>query len=126
MFLIEREARTAADIFLDVYEYIYFRPFCSGTENAIQYSAAGTDYNWSYLRENHPGVYEAEANLPLTDWFHVKIEVKGTMAKVFVNDAKKPQLIVRDLKHGESRGSVGVYTYHKTAYFANFKVTPLK
>lgn len=108
------------------YEYIYFRPFRSGTENAIQYSAAGTEYSWSNLRKNHPGVYEANVELPLTDWFHVRIDVEGTTAKVFVNGAEQPNLIIKDLKHGETRGSVGVYSYHKTAYFANFNVTPRK
>jgi len=108
------------------YEYIYFRPFRSGTENAIQYSAAGTEYSWSNLRKNHPGVYEAKADLPLTDWFHVKIDVEGTTAKVFVNGAEQPNLTIKDLKHGKSRGSVGVYSYHKTAYFANFSVKPRK
>lgn len=106
------------------YEYIYFRPHLSGTENAIQYCASGTKYNWSYLRENHPGVYEGKADLPQDDWFHVRIVVSGSRAEVYVNDAKEPQLVVKELKHGLSKGSVGVYSYHKTAYFANFSVTP--
>ncbi|MBT4821587.1 MAG: hypothetical protein HON70_38115, partial [Lentisphaerae bacterium] len=36
-----------------LFENIYFRPFKSGTENAIQYCAAGTKCNWSYLRKNY-------------------------------------------------------------------------
>jgi len=108
------------------YEYIYFRPFCSDTENAIQYCAAGTKFSWNYLRNNHPGVYEASASIPLTDWFHVKIDVEGTAAKVYVNRADKPSLVINDLKHGKSRGSVGVYSYWETAYFANFEVKPKK
>ncbi len=108
------------------YEYIYFRPFCSDTENAIQYCAAGTKFSWEYLRKNHPGVYEAGASVPLTDWFHVKIDVEGTTAKVYVNRADEPSLVINDLKHGNSRGSVGVYSFWETAYFANFEVKPRK
>lgn len=108
------------------YEYIYFRPFASGTRNAIQYCAAGTKYNWSYLRENHPGVYEARADIPEVDWFHVRIVVSGLRAEVYVNDSRTPNLVVKDLKHGLSKGSVGVYSYHKEAYFANFTVIPTR
>ncbi len=108
------------------YEYVYFRPFASETPNAVQYCAAGTKYNWEYLRKNFPGVYEAKAKLPAIDWFHVKIVVSGQKAEVYVNNAKKPALTVKDLKHGKSKGSVGVYTYWKTACFANLKVTVSK
>lgn len=106
------------------YEYFYFRPYKSQTNNAIQYAAGGTKYYWKYLRENHPGVYEGEAELPITGWFHVRVEVAGSVAKVYVNNAEEPNLIVNDLKHGLSRGSVGIYSYHKTIYFANLKVVP--
>ena len=107
-----------------LFENIYFRPFKSGTENAIQYCAAGTKCNWSYLRKNYPGVYEANADLPETGWFHVKIVIARVTAKVYVNDATTPNLVVKDLKHGFSEGGVGLTTYHKSAYFANLKVTP--
>jgi hypothetical protein len=105
------------------YEYIYFRPFATGTANAIQYCAAGTKYNWSYLRNRFPGVYEAKADLPETDWFHVKIVVSGQKAEVYVNNAATPALVVKDLKHGKTKGAVGIYSYWKTAYFANLRVT---
>jgi len=105
------------------YEYVYFRPFASGTNEAMQYCAAGTENNWSYLRKKFPGVYEAKVELPATDWFHVKIEVSGQKAKVYINNAKTPVLVVKDLKHGETKGSVGFYSYWKPTYFANLKVT---
>jgi 3-keto-disaccharide hydrolase len=105
------------------YEYIYFRPFASGTIEAMQYCAAGTEYNWSYLRKKFPGVYEAKVDLPATDWFHVKIEVSGQKAKVYINNAKTPVLVVKDLKHGKTKGSVGFYSYWKPTYFANLKIT---
>ena len=106
-----------------LFENIYFRPFASGTGNAIQYCASGTKCNWSYLRKNYPGVYEAKTDLSETGWFHVKIVIAGVTAKVYVNDATTPDLVVKDLKHGLSEGGVGLTTYHKSAYFANLKVT---
>ena len=109
-----------------LFENIYFRPFASGTGNAIQYCASGTKCNWSYLRKNYPGVYEAKTDLSETGWFHVKIVIAGVTAKVYVNDATTPDLVVKDLKHGLSEGGVGLTTYHKSAYFANLEVTPAK
>lgn len=126
-FRVQEEFETAFQIndnSSQKYEYIYFRPFSSGTENAIQYSAAGTKHSWSYLRDNRPGVYEARADLPESDWFHVKIVVSGQRAEVYVNEAVTPNLVVEDLKHGVSKGSVGVYSYSQSAYFANVTVPP--
>jgi hypothetical protein len=114
------------DNYNQLFENVIFRPFRSGTPNAVQYAAAGTKYSWKYLRNNHPGKYEGNADLSETGWFHVRIEVAGQQAQVFVNNAKTPAFVVNDLKHGRSKGSVGIMSVWKTAYFANVTVTKRK
>ena len=97
-----------------VYEGIYFRPQNSQHEDpvrrghTVQYHAPPR-YTWYHLRETVPEKYEAEADLSLKEWFHVKIAVSGSKAEVYVNNADTPCLVVEDLKHGLSMGSVGVW-----------------
>jgi len=107
------------------HELIYFRPFNSGTErhqHTVQYVATNTIYDWPYLRENFPGVYEGGANIANNVWFHARLEIDGTTVQVFVNDGKEPVLVVKDLKLGEHSGHVGFWGY--PGAFANLKVTP--
>ena len=120
-------------------EVFYFRPpEVEGWEHTIQYTAKGMeDYgSWEWLRKNYPGRYETgivpiPPNKPGThwwkdpdpfsdEWFHVKVIVSGKKAEVFVNDNKKPSLVVSDLKHDEQSGTVGVYAWR--GEFANFRV----
>ncbi len=62
--------------------------------------------------------------LPKNEWVHLKMEVKGSQAKVYLNDAKKPNLVITNLKHGISNGTIGVNgPANKTAMFSNFRYT---
>ncbi len=120
-------------------EIFYFRPPpVTGWKNTIQYLARGLKNwdSWEWMRENHPGRYETglvaiPGNKPGRDWwndpdsfseqwFHVKVVVSGKKAEVFVDDNQKPSLVVRDLKHGELPGTVGLYAWR--GEFRNFKV----
>ena len=105
------------------FECIYFRPFNSGTEkhdNTVQYVAKGTKYSWHYLRKNFPGKYESGADIKKYEWFHVKLEIKDTTVKVFINDDPEPALVVDDMKYGISKGSVGFWSWD--GYFANLNI----
>ena len=106
------------------HELIYFRPFNSGTDHhqhTVQYVVTDTIYDWPYLREKFPGVYESGANITDNVWFHARLEVKGTTVKVFVNDTKEPNLVVKEMKLGDGSGLVGFWGY--PGAFANLKVT---
>ena len=106
------------------FECIYFRPFNSGTEKhdkTVQYVAKGTKFSWYYLRKNFPGKYEAGADIKRWQWFHVKLEVKDKNVRVYVNDNPEPVLVVNDMKYGNSKGSVGFWTWD--GYYANLKIT---
>lgn len=56
-------------------------------------------------------------------WTHVRIDVTGTKARLYVNRAEQPCLIVNDLKLGAARGQVALWDGADTeAYFSNLRV----
>jgi hypothetical protein len=82
------------------------------------------DYGWERLRTQTPGVYESYVDLETGAWTHVKIEVSGVRARLFVNGAAQPVLIVNDLKRGVTSGAVGLWIGPGTeAYFRNLQIT---
>ena len=103
------------------YERFYVRPHRSPLYPvALQYTPGfnGID-GWQ--------LYNGEGCTALADilpdrWIHLKMEVFGTQAKVFLDDAEQPALLITDLKHGLSKGAIGLMgPKDKTAYFSNFK-----
>jgi hypothetical protein len=60
-------------------------------------------------------------------WTRLRIEVDGTKARLYVNGAKQPCLVVNDLKLGESRGKIALWARISTeAYFSNLRVDQKK
>jgi len=104
------------------YECIYFRPESSGTINAIQYMPEKkADFNWWDYEANK---YQAVASLPLHDWFHVKLIVKGSTLTVFVNNQPKPAMVYKALDSSLPLGSVGYWFGNSAAgAFSNLVVT---
>jgi len=102
------------------YERVYLRPHRSPLyDDAVQYIAAfhGVD-SWQFY--NGAGL-SSRAVIPTDRWVHVKIEILGTQARVFLDNAPQPVLVVGDLKRGKSRGGLGLTTTADgTAFFSNF------
>ncbi len=101
------------------YECIYFQPHTSGKWDAIQYDPI---FNSSATWQLYNGKdYQAVADIPVQEWFHVKLEVIDDIAIVYLNNNQNPSLSVK-LKHDITSGAVGVFSYHP-ANFKNLKVT---
>jgi DNA-binding beta-propeller fold protein YncE len=102
------------------YERVYLRPHRSPLyDDAVQYVAAfhGVD-SWQFY--NGPGL-TSRAVIPPDRWVHVKIEVLGTQARVFLDNAPQPVLIIGDLGHAKSRGGLGLTTMGDgNSFFSNF------
>ncbi|MEM7391491.1 MAG: family 16 glycoside hydrolase [Verrucomicrobiota bacterium] len=106
------------------FEMIYFRPHRSGEADALQYAAAGTDYHWLTLDRTAPGRYTSPASVPWNNWFRVRVDVEGDRAQVFLNSNPTAALTIKDLKHGDSAGAVGLYSkMGRSAWFSNLKVS---
>ncbi len=110
------------------YECFYLRP-TNGRANSqvqrnhsIQY-VSHPEYPWYRMREEFPEMYESYADLVPGEWTKLKIEVSGTTAKFYVQDAEQPNLIVNDLKHGESEGKIALWLHSSTlAHFRNLVI----
>jgi hypothetical protein len=129
---IEADLSTKTDgVFLGVafrvestnnYELIYFRPFSSGTVEAVQYTPA---LNGAIAWQLMPGQdAKAAADVPQDKWFHVRIQVEGLTAKLFLNDNTTPSLVVPNLKRGDTHGSIGFWGLFRGGYISNLKFTP--
>lgn len=112
------------------YELFYLRPKNALSENqsmrnhAVQYCAE-PGYGWYKLRREWPFVYESYAEIEPEKWTHLKIEVAGRVARVYVNGSTKPSLVVDGLKSGNLHGAIGLWGYaREESYFSNLRVTP--
>jgi len=111
------------------YECIYLRPKNGRSEDqlqrnhAVQYISV-PGFPWQKLREEHPGQYESYVDLAPGEWTQVKIRVAGSKARLYVNGAEQPALIVNDLKQKPEEGAVALWVGPGTiANFAELKVS---
>jgi hypothetical protein len=101
-------------------EEVYLRQHKSGAPDAMQYTPVlNTGRNWQIY--NGPG-FTGAVDIPKDVWFHLRLEVTGAQARLFVKDMDKPALVMNDLKSGIQRGQVALYSLTGAAYFSNFEI----
>jgi hypothetical protein len=110
-------------------EVFYLRPTNGRADDqlrrnhAVQY-ASDPEFPWHRLRRESPGLYEAYADLEPGVWTAMRIAVAGTTARLYVNGASQPCLVVNDLKHGNRPGRIALWAHVETdAYFGPIAVT---
>jgi hypothetical protein len=102
------------------YEEIYLRQHESGYPDAMQYTPVlSTGRNWQLY--NGPG-FTAGVDIPRDEWFHLRLEVKGAQAKLYVKDMDKPALDMTDLKSGVQKGEIALFVLMGETYYSNFQV----
>lgn len=114
------------------YDAFYLRPTNGRAEDqerrnhAVQYISHPA-WTWSRMRLETPSRYEAYVDLEPDTWTTIRIEVRGSQARLFVHGAAQPALIVNDVKSGPSAsGAVALWIGPGTvAHFRNLVVTPL-
>jgi len=111
------------------YEYIYLRPTNGRADDQVrrnhstQYSAH-PDFDFARSRQEAPEKYESYVDLQPGVWTTYRIDVEGRKARLYVNGAEQPCLIVDDLKHEPQQGRVALWVGPGTeGYFANLKIT---
>ncbi len=111
------------------YELFYIRPGNSVTHDqamrnhSVQYCSE-PDFGWYLLRRAWPGVYESWADLEPEAWTHIKIDVAGRSAKLYLNSSPKPALVVDGLKGEDLHGGVALWGYAgEESYFSNVRIT---
>jgi len=112
------------------YECFYLRPTNGRAGDQVRRNHSTQymsfpEYPWQRLRQEFPEKYESYVDLMPGEWTMVKIEVRGDKARLYVNGAPQPVLVVNDLKHGQSRGPIALWIDTGTvAHFANLRVSP--
>ncbi len=104
-------------------EVFYLRPLNARSDDqlrrnhTVQYVSEPA-HTWQRLREEQPGAYESYADIEPGAWTTMRVVVSGTTARLFVNGALQPCLVVTDLKHGDGGGHVALWAHAQTdAYF---------
>jgi len=111
------------------FEALYVRPTNARADDQVrrnhtlQYFSF-PDYTYTRLRREAPERYEAYSDFDMNTWTHIRIEVVDEKAKLHINGAEQPSLIVNDLKLGRNAtGSVGLWIDIGTvAYFSNVRI----
>jgi hypothetical protein len=111
------------------FECIYLRPTNGRAEDqtrrnhSVQYISM-PGFPWHLLRKDFPEKYESYVDLVAGEWTHVKIEVRGDKARLYVNGVEQPTLLINDLKQGQSKGSIALWIGPGTlAHFANLRIS---
>jgi hypothetical protein len=112
------------------FECFYLRPKNGRSEDQLQRNHAAQyisipGFGWQKLRSENPGKYESYVDLVPGQWTQVKIQVAGSRARLYVNGAEQPVLIVNDLKQPPANGAIALWLGPGTiAHFSELKVTP--
>src|SRR5262249_47911756 len=67
---------------------------------------SGPAFSFRRLRAESPETYEAYADMETGAWTHLRVEVTGARARLYVNRTAQPALIVNDLKLGDTHGAI--------------------
>ncbi len=104
----------------DDYERFYVRPHRAGLyPDALQYTPVCNGVACWQLYHG-PG-FTAGAELPCRQWIHLTVEIHASQARVFLDHADQPALIITELKHGVSEGAIGLMgPKNASAYFSRF------
>jgi hypothetical protein len=101
-------------------EWIYLRQHKSGHLDAMQYTPIlNTGRNWQ-IYSGPP--FTGAVDIPKDLWFHLRLEVVGAQAKLYVKDMDNPALVIDDLKSGIQKGQVGLFVLSGETYFSNFEI----
>ncbi|MCP4150379.1 MAG: hypothetical protein GY757_21705, partial [bacterium] len=106
---------------LENYERFYIRPHRAGLyPDALQYTPVFNGVA-AWQLYSGPG-FTAWAKIPANKWIHLKMEINGDQARLFIDNSPNPLLVIPKLKHGFSKGSIGIMgPKDNSAYFSNFK-----
>jgi hypothetical protein len=101
-------------------EWVYLRQHKSGLPDAMQYTPVlNTGLNWQIY--NGPG-FTGAVDIPKDVWFHLRLEVVGAQARLYLNDMGNPVLVMNDLKSGIQKGQVALAALTGATYFSNFEI----
>lgn len=100
---------------------LFLRPGASGTEEAVQYGPAfnGLGVAWQVY---HGDGANAVAVVPRNRWIHLRLELDGPVARVYLDTATTPTLVVPRVVASGGAG-IGVWAgpFGRGAYYSNIR-----
>lgn len=106
------------------FENFYLRPHQSGNPDATQYTPVFNGHaGWQLY---HGEGYSKAISFKFNEWHHIKINVHGLQAEIFIEDMQQPLIKVAELKHGWKGGMIGLISGGAPVHFANFRYTSKK
>ncbi len=111
------------------FEAFYLRPYNGRSGDQLQRNHSAQyisipEHPWNQLRQESPGKYETYVDLVPGEWTKMKIEVQSDKARLYVNDAPEPTLVVNPLLHGNTKGAVALFiSVGSVAHFSNLRVS---
>jgi hypothetical protein len=111
------------------YEYIYLRPTNGRADDQVRRNhstqyGSHPDFDFARSRREAPEKYESYVDLQPGVWTRYRIEIEGRKARLYINGAEQPCLIVNDMKLEPRAGAVALWVEPGTeGYFANLKIT---
>jgi len=98
----------------------------TGADPWIGYEISLSPLNQALVLGRHRHNWEPIRNVPtpvmLGRWYRLKVEMKGTRLRIFVDDSATPLLDYDDTEHPLKTGLVGVRTWNSRASFRNLKI----
>ncbi|MFT3966043.1 MAG: hypothetical protein QM690_09195 [Sphingobium sp.] len=110
------------------FEAIYVRPTNARADDQVRRNhttqyISHPDYPWERLRREEPGKYESYADMVPGEWTKLTLVVRGASAKLYVDGAKEPALIINDLKLPPASGGIGLWVGPGSrGYFKSVKI----
>jgi hypothetical protein len=111
------------------FECIYLRPVNARVDDQVRRNHSMQyysypDFKFDRLRKESPEKYESYADMEMNKWIILRIVVKESQAKLFLDNNPQPSLIVNDLKHGATLfGAIGLWVETGTeGFFSDLKV----
>jgi hypothetical protein len=103
---------------------LFLRPGASGTEEAVQYGPAFNSVGVAWQVYHGEGA-NAVAEVPRNRWVHLRIELDGPVARVYVDTATTPTLVVpRVVASGGAGLGLWAGAFGRGAYFSNIRYAP--
>ena len=107
---------------MDNLENFYVRPHQSGNPDATQYTPVfNGQAGWQLY---HGEGYSKEYTFRFEQWHHVKIDMHGLQAEIYIDDMKNPLIKVAELLNGWKKGAFGLVAGGVPLRFADVQYTP--
>ena len=103
------------------FENFYVRPHQSGNPDATQYTPVfNGQAGWQLY---HGEGYTKAFTFKFEQWHHVKIELHGLQAEIYIDDMQTPIIRVKELLNGWKEGKLGLMSGGAPIRIANVQYT---